>query len=523
MGGYARLLDDGNAGPEINNAHHRGWPLITLDPASTIATSPVKKVAFTTRQGKPSIWIWVPWVWLLFAATRQPSRWLLWNKPVNFNAQDASGSPIDRILMSALMAIGIYVLARRSKNVSRILENNKWLVLFLVYTGLTILWSNFPGYSLVRYIRTLGVLEMVLMVLTERYPDEAIRVLLRRLYLVHICLSAFTIKYVRNIGIFYDWSGQEEDWVGLSTDKNSLGQVAMCSGIVWLWQILHWWRNRKEKGRTKAFLLNGVCLIVTLWILRGSKTVHSSTSIIGFVVCASALLGLQLMRRRAANAKRLIAGSIVAFLFVVPPAYLAFEVLGSTPVTLVVQATGRNMTFTDRNLIWKDVFNIAKKQPLLGVGVGALWVGPIGYSLYPMPNWSAKTPEWRPQEAHNGYIDTYAQVGILGFALLVIVIGCGISGALDDLQNRFEFGSLRLVLFIGVLLCNMTESSFLLGTSHLWFIFLLLAINRPKSKRAAPPKPGIVGRHPLSDYKEAVTVDVRRATRPTFTKRTCAV
>ena len=40
------------------------------------------------------------------------------------------------------------------------------------------------------------------------------------------------------IGVSYNWSGVEEEWTGLSYDKNSLGQVAMCSGIFWLWQIL---------------------------------------------------------------------------------------------------------------------------------------------------------------------------------------------------------------------------------------------------------------------------------------------
>ena len=88
------------------------------------------------------------------------------------------------------------------------------------------------------------------------------------------------------------------------------------------------------------------------------------------------------------------------------------------------------MSFTDRTLIWTDVLNDAKKNPVLGVGIGALWVGPIGYDMYPMPNWSRKTPEWRPEEGHNGYVDVYARLGGIGVVLMLIVVGVAFAGAL---------------------------------------------------------------------------------------------
>jgi O-antigen ligase len=186
-----------------------------------------------------------------------------------------------------------------------------------------------------------------------------------------------------------------------------------------------------------------------------------------------------------------------------------FAAFDTTPVQMVVQATGRDMTFTDRNLIWTDVFNIASKQPIVGVGIGALWVGPIGFDLYPMPNWSRKTPDWRPEEAHNGYIDTYAQIGIVGLILLLIVIVRGFVGVLNDLQNDFPFGSLRLPLLLGIVFNNMSESSFLLGTHDLWFLFLLSAVNVPKPRRQQL-KPGTTRQ--VSNDQDSVQVDVSLST-----------
>jgi O-antigen ligase len=452
---------------------------------------------------------------LLFAATRQPNRWLLWSKPAYFGTDETSLGSLDRVIMVMLMAIGICVLAPRLQQTKKILANNKWMVVLFIYTAFSIMWSNFPMISLARFGRTVGTLEMVLVVLTEPYPLEAVRILLRRLYLIHIPLSVIAIKYVRNIGVVYNWSGEAEEWIGLSTDKNSLGQVAMCSGIFWTWQLCRGWPRRKLKGGLRALLLNGVMLGLTLLLLRGSKTVHSSTAIIGFVICSIVILGLQLIKRRAAHATRIITVAFVTLLVMAPVLYAVFDAFGTTPVQAVVQATGRDMTFTDRNLIWTDVLNNAKEHSVLGVGIGALWVGRIGYAIYPMPNWSRKTPQWRPEEAHNGYIDIYAQIGIIGLMLFLIVLGRASAGAVSDLENDFQLGSLRLSLLLGIVLNNLSETSFLLGTHDLWFLFLLVALNVPTPEKRISSGSSIVSADPTHHdvrYRGSSVVFGRRAT-----------
>ena len=452
--------------------------------SASVQPTPTNDASTGSKPGKPSAWIWVPWVWFLFAATRQPDRWLMWNQPTSAAVADSSSSLSNTFVMTVLMVLGAYLLSKRSRRTRAILKQNKWMVAFFVYMGLSIIWSNFPAISLRRYIRIAGALEMALVVLTETYYVEAMRVLLRRLYVMHILLSAFVIKYVRNIGVMYSWDGLNEEWIGLSTDKNSLGQVSMCSGIYWLWQMLQDWPQRKLKGKLRSVFVDGVLLAVTLWLLGGSKTVHSSTAIIGFIVCSAVILALELIKRRAANVKRILLGIAMAALSIGTIGYLAFQILDITPVQSVVQATGRDMTFTDRNLIWTDVLNNARKNPILGVGIGAYWVGPLGYQIYPMPNWSQKTPGWRPEEGHNGYIDVYAQLGLVGAALFAIVILRVLAGALNDLQSDFRFGSLRLVLFLGILFNNLSESSFVLGTHDLWFLFLLVGLNAPRGSVA---------------------------------------
>lgn len=423
---------------------------------------------------KPSQWLWIPYIWLFFAATRTLSTWL--SGGIGSSGSIGDGSPVDRWLMTALILIGLFVLQSRSEKVKRILLNNKWIVIFFVYLALSIFWSNFPDISLRRGVRSIGTFVMVLMVLTEPSALEAVRVLLRRLYFVHIPLSVIAIKYFRSIGVAYNWSGIEEQWVGLSIDKNSLGQVAMCAGVFFFWQILQDWPKKK-------LTMNVPMLALTLWILRGSKNIHSSAAILGFVACAGALVVFQVFRKRASDVKRYIMVGTIAAVFVVPLAYLAFSFFNTTPLQAVIQASGRDMTFTDRDLIWMDVMNNAAKSPILGVGIGAYWVGEIGYDKYPMPNWSAKTPRWRPEEGHNGFIDVYSELGIVGEILFLIVVVYGFMGTFREIETNFAFGTLRLALFLGVIMNNMAETSFLKGTHDLWFLFLLVAVSLPRSTR----------------------------------------
>jgi O-antigen ligase len=425
---------------------------------------------------EPSQWIWVPFIWLFFAGTRTLSTWLSPN-----SSTDASGSPMDQMLMGFLIVLGLYVLNSRAERTKQILSRNKWVLVLFFYMALTVIWSNFPGISLRRCIRSMGTLVMVLVALTEPSPLNAVRILLRRLYLVHIPLSIMAIKYFRNIGVQYDWSGSEEQWVGISTDKNSLGQVAMCSGLYFTWQIVQNWPKKK-------LTLDLLFLVLTLWLLRGSKNSHSSTAIIGYIACVIILIGLQFIRKRAARAKRIILSVLIVSALLAPFVYLAFAAFDTTPAAAVFTASGRDMSFTDRTLIWTDLLHISEKSPVVGVGIGALWVGPIGYDTYPMPNWSMKTPGWRPEEGHNGYLDVYVELGAIGIMLLLIIIGIGIAGALEDIQSDFALGSLRLVLLLGILINNITETSFLKGTHDLWFLFLLLAINVPRPRKRISSK-----------------------------------
>jgi exopolysaccharide production protein ExoQ len=439
--------------------------------------------------------IWIPFCWLFIVSTRSVSNWLTRPDGTVLDP-DLNGSPLDRAILTGLIAVGLLVLAARWEQVKRILAKNRWLLLVMVYIGLSVIWSNFPAISFRRYCRSIGTLVMVLVVLTERNPLASLTALLQRCYFIHIPLSILAIKYFRNIGVAYGWDGTEEMWVGLAMHKNNLGQVAMASGLLASWLVLKNWSTRK--------MSSGLVLLgMTLWVLRGSKNSHSSTAILGFVTGVCVLLALQGIKGRVPKAKWLLGAMIVAVVACGPLVLLASEVFETSPMELVLESTGRDATLTGRTGLWSDILTNASHSPVLGVGFGAFWVGKIGYAMYPLVNWSAVTPEWRPGQGHNGYLDVFVELGAVGLILAIGPIVLAFSDAVRQLQTDFEFARIRLVLLFSLVLNNFTESSLLKGTHSLWFLLLLVIVNVPWSRQERPAAQPVLPVHPASVPKTA--------------------
>ena len=88
-------------------------------------------------------------------------------------------------------------------------------------------------------------------------------------------------------------------------------------------------------------------------------------------------------------------------------------------------------------------------------------------------------------QAHNGYIEIYLNLGWIGLALLGAIIVGGYRKIIKGLRDDPETGGLKLALFLICLVYNFTEASFKMQ-SPVW-IFFLWAIMVPP-KRCVRPK-----------------------------------
>ena len=421
-----------------------------------------------------------PTLWYTIAATRPLGIWIqIWGIPMPLSGGDAmDGSVIDRAFWGALTIIGLVVLSRRHFNWGEAFRRNQWFALLLLYMAVSILWSDYGLVSFKRYVKVAGALVMACIILSEPDPFHAFRTVIRRCLYIHLPMSIICTRYFREIGVSFDWSGSTEAWQGAATSKNTLGQIAMLGVVYFFWEV----RRRWPELRWKNF--HTIYLLMALYLLKGAESI-SMTSVSVCVLALSIFLRLQSLKRRPEAARAFVwaafCGISALAIFVVIHGIVFFSedsIFGKIITTL-----GRDITMTDRTNIWHDVY-AAVHNPILGVGFGGFWIGRTAN----IP-WNAHMT-WVLGQGHSGYVDTFLQLGAIGWMLLAAVLVSSLNNIVKTLQDDFDFACFRITLFITIIFVNITESTYLRGDHHMWLLFQLVAWSVPRSRPQTAPLPG---------------------------------
>jgi O-antigen ligase len=408
--------------------------------------------------------LWVPLIWYFITASRFLSQWLSMLGILTGASSLDDGSPIDRAVFFGLIAAGLYVLCRRRVQLSEFARRNVWLIAFLAYCFLAICWSDFPLIALKRWIKVLGHPIMALIILTEPNPEEAVRRVLKRSAYLLIPLSILLGKYFPQYGRAYNsWTG-EGYYLGVTTDKNALGHVCMIVGVFFFWNAMQAFRMKNRKARRDELLLSVGFLGLTCWLLKMANSATSlATMLMGILTIG--LLGLPFMN------KRLIGMYVLFGILAFVAADSLFGIYGK-----IVGGLGRNMTLTDRTSIWQLVLSF-HSDPIFGVGFESFWLGERLKDIWSTTDGAGIT------EAHNGYLETYLNLGFIGVALMIGLLLGTYRKVRLDLLSRFEFGRLRIGLLFAILVYNLTEAAF--ASVHLVYtVFFLIAIDYPVVRRS---------------------------------------
>ncbi len=398
------------------------------------------------RRTQTSEALWIPVVWLCIAGSRPLSFWLF---PGMGDTTDRyiEGSPFDRNVFTTLIVVALIVLVARGRKVGTLLRANGPILLFLFYCGLSVLWSDLPDVAFKRWIRVVGDVAMVLVVLTDPRPAAAVKGLLARTGFVIIPASILVDIGRGTVGREYHF--------GLTTNKNMFGLISMVLGIGAVWIFLGISRGAERKGRTRRLLAYGSVAAMSIWCLWTSNSTTSATCFLlgsGFIVAA---------RRWSLARKPAVVHLVVASLIV-----LALYATLLNPNVGIASAMGKDPTLTGRTDVWRTVIPMTPSA-WFGAGFESFWLGSRLTKL-----WNIFV--WHPNEAHNGYLEVYLNLGWTGVILLAVVMVAGYRKVVRGVRQDVDAGSLCLAYFVVAVIYNFTEAGF--RTFNPMWMFLLLSI-----------------------------------------------
>lgn len=438
---------------------------------------------------------WLPVIWLTMCSTRCFSQWLeIFGIHLGGGSVE-EGSPLDALVFFLLIAAGFHVLNQRQVSLSVVIRHNGMLALFFAYCFVSVLWSDFPFVALKRLLKDLGHPVMVLVLLTEPDPLEAVVRVMKRCAYVFAPVSILFIKYYPQWGRGYsEWTGAAA-YCGVAFDKNMLGLGCFILGVFFFWHFLNVWQTEKGKPRRKELYLVMALLGMIGWLFHMAQ---SSTSLVSSLIAAVTLLFLRL---RWVNPRYISIYLLAAIAFGV----VAEGVFGI--YTSFLQVLGKDPTLTDRTLIWHDLLEM-RTNPLLGVGFESFW---LGDRLKPL--WAKWL--WHPNESHNGYLETYLDLGVIGLALFFGLFVSAYRRASRDMLLNPGWGRYRMALLVAVICYNWTEVPFR-ATNPLWFCFFLILMDYP-AVQFAPAEPTSRAENSVRASKAGAGINTHDPERPPVT------
>lgn len=397
--------------------------------------------------------IWVPTIWMALVASRPLELWFTQGS-LSTGAFE-QGSPIEALIYSFLIVAGLVILSRRKEkfSLSGLMSDNGPLFLLLAYYAFAIIWADYPFVSFKRYIKLIGVMVMILVILTDADPALALRTALRRCGYILLPLSLVLAKYFP-AGVSYDpWTG-EATVIGVCDTKNMLGQLCLVLGLYYLWDFILQWKN-KFPGRDRLMLaIDGFFFLIAIDLLLAA---HSATSFACLIFGSAILLaaGYESVQKRIGT--YFVIGSL---------AFLVLS-LSSDLVPAIIHALGRNTTLTDRTFIWQKLLPMAKENPWLGSGYQSFWTPRVLEIMH-------------VNEAHNGYLEIVLNTGLVGLFLFSIFAVSAYRHCRETISSMPEYGRFILAVFFTALLYNFTEAAFR-GLDILYFLFLAISLRLPET------------------------------------------
>lgn len=365
-------------------------------------------------------------------------------------------SPIARLLWyPGYIAVFILTL-RQLPHVLRIAVFNPFLILCILWCGISVLWSVDPGVTFRRTI-ALAITTLFGLAIAARYDWNA---MVQRFaavfgFVAIICLI---------LGLFFPKYGVMSEihvgaWRGAWVEKNYMGG-AMTKGVVvtlcaFAMRPDRWW------------LWVPVCGLCFLLVLLST----SKTALLISLAMIGGFFAIRVFRRYPILRIPLMYSILLGFGI--------FATLMMTVPDAMFELIGKDRTFTGRTDIWNGLIASIKQSPWLGYGYGVYWMDPLGPSYY-----VRLELEWGIPSAHNGWFETWLSAGAVAVAMFGVLFAMTLMLAIDRIERGGTETYWVILSTVMFLMFSMSESTILQQNDLSWVMFVatsakLFAFERP--------------------------------------------
>lgn len=409
--------------------------------------------------------VWVPTLWVFTAGSKPIAHWF---PGFTSSLGDTDGSPLDQIFLGALIILAFIILANRNISWREVIKDNLWIFIFILYIGISTLWSDYTLVSFKRFIRIVGTVLCGLVIMSESEPLIALSTVFRRTGYVLIPFSLLLVKYFPEYGIEYGRWGGARMPIGVCVQKNGLGMLCMLIVFFLVWDFV----RKKQlkillhyKNQTRADIL---ILLISFYLLKGADTnVYSATSVGVLIIGMCLLFVFSKFRGRP----EYITNFIVVILICLMVVLIFINLLEWSAIGWWANFLGRERDLTGRVDIWADVFAITPRWTFLGTGYGGFWGHPYSFDVIGQ------------KSGHSGYLDVYVELGFVGVLFLLIFFVKFVREMTNFAMKNFDWGILGICFLFLSVVYNYTESDFLNTSSLLWTFFLIMTISLSRQAR----------------------------------------
>lgn len=395
----------------------------------------------------------------------------------------------EKTFASAFVQIALYFvilfimsphLKRTLKNsievIAKILSNNPFFVIFLLWLCLSFAWSDTPMHTLKHSAVLMGSTIMTIYII-KQYSFLSLATLIKWVLTITAAVSTFYSMFKPDIGI----NVTKNSWQGIIDHPNKLAALMAFSAILW---GLDASENPKKRW---------LSIPLTLFSIYVLDRAESAGAKVQFLVGVLVMLSVRFLKRLPFK---------WAFFFIV--IFMVLSISGFIIITenleaIVVDGLGKDMTFTGRTPLWEFLFQEKIPQrPVLGYGFHGFWQpwrgpnNPAANSIAGTLQMSSGEGFWSPPHAHNGFIEVILDLGYVGFFCFALSFLKTLADAVQHLvtpnkhQSSMIEAVLPLLLLIFVVFPNLSESP-LLENNHIWYfyVFSLVGLSIKKNQNVS--------------------------------------